>query len=101
MKEFFKSLLSGQSDTSSKRFAAIVSLFSVIIMAFLATFKDDEWVTPEFMFDGIALIAGGGLGLTVVEKIFTKKNEPPIINNTPEQTPQNTDLSNNQENNQI
>jgi lipoprotein signal peptidase len=72
MKQFFKDLFSGQSDTSSKRFSAIVSLFSLIIVTFLATFKADHWVTPEFMFDGLALIAGGGLGLTVVEKIFAK-----------------------------
>ena len=28
------------------------------------------------MFDALALIAGGGLGLTVIEKIFSKKEEP-------------------------
>jgi hypothetical protein len=72
MKQFFKDLFSGQSETSSKRFSAIISLFSLIIVTFLATFKADNWVTPEFMFDGLALIAGGGLGLTVVEKIFAK-----------------------------
>jgi hypothetical protein len=75
MKQFFKDLFSGTSDTSSKRFAAIVALFSVIIITFLATFKAEFWVTPEFMFDSLALIAGGGLGLTVVEKIFTKKSD--------------------------
>ena len=26
------------------------------------------------MFDALALIAGGGLGLTVIEKIFSKKD---------------------------
>lgn len=30
-------------------------------------------ITPEFMYDALALIAGGGLGLTVIEKIFVKK----------------------------
>jgi len=28
------------------------------------------------MFDALALIAGGGLGLTVIEKIFSKKEDP-------------------------
>lgn len=73
MKKFFNDLFSGTSETSSKRFAALISLFSIIIMTFIATFKADKCVTPEFMFDGLALIAGGGLGLTVIEKIFTKK----------------------------
>ena len=75
MKQFFKDLFSGTSETSSKRFAALISLFSIIIMSFIATFKDDKCITPEFMFDGLALIAGGGLGLTVIEKIFTKKTD--------------------------
>lgn len=69
------SILSSKSDTSSKRFSAIITLFSLIILSFIATFKDDNWVTPEFMFDALALIAGGGLGLTVVEKIFGKKEK--------------------------
>lgn len=68
-------LLSSQSETSSKRFAALFTLFNVIAIAWVATIKDQKHVTPEFMFDSLALIAGGGLGLTVIEKIFTKKQE--------------------------
>jgi lipoprotein signal peptidase len=83
MKNFFTRLLSQDTPESSKRFAAIISLFTIIFVTLVATFKDENWVTPEFMFDALALIVGGGLGLTVVEKIFTKKtpdssNKPPI-----------------------
>ena len=71
---FFKDLLSSSSDTSSKRFAALVTLTSVISLAYIATFKDTKWVCPEFMFNGLIIIAGSGLGLTVIEKIFGKKD---------------------------
>jgi hypothetical protein len=51
-----------------------VSLFSVITMAFIATFNKN-WITPEFMFDALCLIAGGGLTLTVIEKIFNRNGK--------------------------
>lgn len=85
MKEFFKKLLSTDTPESSKRFASLVSLFTIILITFAATFKNENWVTPEFMFDALALIVGGGLGLTVIEKIFTKKGpQPPQDNQTPQ-----------------
>lgn len=73
MKKFFSDLMSGSSDTSSKRFAALFALFNIIAITWVATIKDENHITPEFMFDSLALIAGGGLGLTVIEKIFTAK----------------------------
>jgi hypothetical protein len=73
MKKFLMDLLSGQSDTSSKRFAALFTLFNIIAITWVATFKAKDFVTPEFMYDSLALIAGGGLGLTVIEKIFAAK----------------------------
>jgi uncharacterized membrane protein YbhN (UPF0104 family) len=92
MKKFFTDLLSGTSDTSSKRFAALLSLFVVISLAYIATYKNEEHITPEFMFDSIALIAGGGLGLTVIENIVKMKqqakNNTQNDGNTP---PTNTD----------
>ena len=92
MKKFFKDLLSGTSDTSSKRFASLLALFVVISLAYIATYKDEKHITPEFMFDSIALIAGGGLGLTVIENVVKMKqqtknntsndsNNPPINSN--------------------
>jgi uncharacterized membrane protein YbhN (UPF0104 family) len=84
MKKFFTDLLSGSSDTSSKRFAALLSLFVVISLAYIATYKNEEHITPEFMFDSIALIAGGGLGLTVIENVVKMKQQ--AKNNTPNPT---------------
>jgi len=74
MKKFFMDLISGSSETSSKRFASLFTLFNIIVLAYLAAWKNN-WVTPEHMFDGLCLITGGGLGLTVIEKVFSKKNK--------------------------
>ena len=73
MKKFFMELLSGKSDTSSKRFAALFTLANLIVITWVATFNAKDYVTPEFMYDALSLIAGGGLGLTVIEKIFSSK----------------------------
>ena len=75
MKKFFKDLLSGNSDTSSKRFASLLALAVVISLAYIAAYKNEEHIVPEFMFDSIALIAGGGLGLTVIENIAKIKQQ--------------------------
>lgn len=68
-------LLSGSNDTSSKRFSALITLANVLVLTYLAAWKSN-WIAPEFMFNALCLIVGGGLGLTVIEKIFTK-NQPP------------------------
>ena len=75
MKQFFKNLLSGTSDTSSKRFASLLALAVLISLAYIATYKDEKHITPEFMFDSLALIAGGGLGLTVIENVVKMKQQ--------------------------
>ncbi len=43
MKKFFTDLLSGTSDTSSKRFASLLALFVVISLAYIATYKNEEF----------------------------------------------------------
>ena len=73
-------LLGNGSDVSSKRFASLFTLLNVIILTYIATFTSKEGITPEYMFDALCLIAGGGLGLTVIEKIFDKKNPKPTNN---------------------
>ena len=73
MLKFFKELLSTSNKASSKRFAALFTLLNVIILAYIATFKSKDGITPEFMYDSLCLIAGGGLGLTILETIFNKK----------------------------
>jgi hypothetical protein len=78
MKEFFYDLFSNKSSLSSKRVLSALTLLNIIILAYVATFRNDDHITPEFMFDALCLIAGGGLGLTVIEKIFDKKKEVPV-----------------------
>jgi hypothetical protein len=73
MKDFFIKMLSSDGAVSSKRFTSFFTLINVIILTYIATFISSDKKTPEYMFDALCLIAGGGLGLTVIEKIFTKK----------------------------
>ena len=72
VKNFFSSMFSGNSDVSSKRFNTFYALTTIVVLALIATFRSEDGSTPEFMYDALALIAGGGMGLTVVEKIFNK-----------------------------
>lgn len=76
MKDFFIKMLSSDGKISSKRFSAFFTLVNIIVLTYIATFLSETKQTPEFMFDALALIAGGGLGLTVIEKIFSKKEDP-------------------------
>ena len=78
MKKFFYDLFGNRSSLSSKRVISAFTLLNIIILAYVATFRNDDHITPEFMFDALCLIAGGGLGLTVIEKIFDKKKEVPV-----------------------
>jgi hypothetical protein len=68
---WLKSVFSNDKDASSKRVASILALLVCINLSYIGTFT--EYKTPEYMFDGMLLLAGGGLGLTVIESIFTKK----------------------------
>lgn len=74
MKKFFYDMFSSKGNLSSKRVSSMFTLVNIIVLAYIATFRNDDHITPEFMFDALCLIAGGGLGLTVIEKIFEKKN---------------------------
>lgn len=78
MKKFFYDLFGNRSSLSSKRVISAFTLLNIIILAYVATFRNDDHITPEFMFDALCLIAGGGLGLTVIEKIFDKRKEVPV-----------------------
>jgi hypothetical protein len=78
MKKFFYDMFGSRSSLSSKRVLSAFTLLNIIILAYVATFRNDDHITPEFMFDDLCLIAGGGLGLTVIEKIFDKKKEVPV-----------------------
>ena len=74
MKTFFKNLLSSKSSTSSKRFISLIALVNLVALTWVATFSAESKVTPEFMFEVMAMLAGAGLGLTSLEKIFESKN---------------------------
>lgn len=71
--KWLKSLLSKDEDVSSKRVSAILSLLVCISLAYIATFT--PYRCPDYMFEGLLVIAGGGLGLTVVENIFARLNK--------------------------
>lgn len=77
MKKFLKHLVSGSNDVSSKRVASLFVLINVIILAYMASVKNGGQL-PEYMFDALCLLVGGGLGLTSIEKIFSKKEEPKV-----------------------
>ena len=85
MNKFWNNILSGTSDLSSKRFASLVALAVVIALTFIATYKNESHIAPEFMFDAIALIAGGGLGLVTIENMFKMKQD--AKNNTNNEEP--------------
>lgn len=68
---WLKSIFSNDKDASSKRVASILALLVCINLSYIGTFT--EYKTPEYMYDGLLILAGGGLGLTVIESIFSKK----------------------------
>lgn len=74
MKEFIKKMLSADGEISSKRVASLFVLINVVILAYMASIKNNG-VLPDYMFDALCLIIGGGLGLTSIEAIFRKKEE--------------------------
>lgn len=75
MKKFFYDMFSSKAELSSKRFAAVFTLFNVIILTYIATFRNTDHITPEFMFNALCLISGSGLGFTVIENIFDKRKK--------------------------
>ena len=85
MIQFFKNLISGSSETSSKRFASLVTLAVVISLAYIATFRNSDHITPEFMFNALCLIVGGGLGLTAIENVAKLRQQ--TKDTTPTETP--------------
>ena len=76
--KWLKSLLSAEGDSSSKRVSAILAIVVCINLSYIGTFT--EYKCPEYMFDGLLLLAGGGLGLTVIESIFVKKKQDDTTN---------------------
>jgi hypothetical protein len=82
MKKFIEKMLSASEDVSHKRVIVVLFAISILSFCYIATYTNH--VIPEFMFDGLALISGGGMGLTAVESIFNRKKNK---NNTDETPP--------------
>lgn len=87
MKKFFNNLLSASSDISSKRFASLITLAVIISLTFVAAYKDEKHVTPEFMFYSLTAIVGAGLGLTSIENMVKMKNQPQDNQDNPPKKP--------------
>ena len=76
--KWLKSIFSNEGDASSKRVASILALIVCINLSYIGTFT--EYKCPEYMYDGLLILAGSGLGLTVIESIFGKKKSNDTTN---------------------
>lgn len=74
--KFLKSIISEDENVSSKRIVALLAVLTIEIIAFVNLFTGKT--VQEFIFDGLIMLALGGLGITAVEKIF--KKDPPSEN---------------------
>lgn len=79
MKKWVRSIFSAEGDASFKRVGSALALVTCIIIAHVSTFT--VYVCPEFIYDGLLILAGAGMGFTTVEnitKVFgkPKANEP-------------------------
>ena len=94
MKKFLLSLINSNDPNSSKRFAGLTTLFVTIGLAIAATVKMNG-VCPEFMFNGLLLLAAGAFAINGVENIFRHQNNTNVVTEetkvvpdpTPEETP--------------
>lgn len=73
IRKFFNDLFSTGDAVSSKRIISFFVLINLIIFAYISTFNSDSRTTPEYMYDALALVVAGGLGFTMLEKIFLRK----------------------------
>ena len=76
MIKWVKSMFSADGDVSFKRVGSALALLTCIIVAYVGTFT--IYVCPEFIFDGLLLLSGAGMGFTAVEnvsKVFGKPKQ--------------------------
>jgi hypothetical protein len=85
MKEWINNLFSYSKSVSSKRVTAIFIVINLIVLAYVGTFT--SYIAPQFMYDALAIVAGGVLSTTVVEAFTNKTNG----------TSKNTSASNSEE----
>jgi hypothetical protein len=79
MKKWINNLFSYSKSVSSKRVTAIFIVINLIALAYVGTFT--SYVAPQFMYDALAIVAGGVLSTTVVEAFTNKTN---VTKNTSE-----------------
>jgi hypothetical protein len=77
MKEFLKKMVSASGDVSHKRVIVVFFAFCIIVFCFIATYTSK--VIPEFMFDALCLVVGGGMGLSVLDKVKSLKPKQEIV----------------------
>ena len=77
MKEFFIKMVSASSDISHKRVIVVFFAVCIVIFCFIATYTSK--VIPEFMFDALCLVVGGGMGLSVLDKIKSIKPKQEVV----------------------
>ena len=78
MRKWVRSIFSAEGDASFKRVGSALALLNCLIIAQVSTFT--IYVCPEFIYDGLLILAGAGMGFTAVEnitKVFgkSKSNE--------------------------
>ena len=67
-------MFSAEGDVSFKRVGSALALITCIIIAHVSTFT--IYVCPEFIYDGLLILAGAGMGFTAVENITKVFGKP-------------------------
>lgn len=72
-KGFFTKMFCDKNEPSSKRVVGIVGSFTLFITLIAHTFTDVCNPPSDVLVNSVALLSFGALGITGVEKIFSKK----------------------------
>jgi hypothetical protein len=74
MKKWVKSIFSAEGDASFKRVGSALALLTSIIIAYVVTFTIYD--CPEFIYDGLLILSGAGMGFTTVENVSKAFKKP-------------------------
>lgn len=72
-KGFITKMFCDKNEPSSKRLVGIVGSFTLFVTLIAHTFTDVCNPPSDVLIDAVALLSFGSLGITGVEKIFSKK----------------------------
>jgi hypothetical protein len=75
--DFLKKMVSTSSEVSHKRVIVVVFAVAIIAFCFIATYS--AHIIPEFMFDALCLVVGGGMGLSVLDKVKSLKPKEEVV----------------------